>query len=482
MLKKIVISSLLAITPVAALANPPPCAANWPAAAPGDLLATHVEDLGGDDTFNALKSKKGKIFVVGTTNASGFDDMVVAKYRHDGACGLELDPGFNGGLPIVFDFDLDPNAPFNHNSGTWIDLRRIDTDDDGIKDDHEIYAGGTTEMGQGILVKAGVAKFLSDGSPDLSYGGGPLGGGLPVPGSSILACSVDYDSVADGFVTSEGEAIFAGQSANGPGGLGGRNYDFYSAKMDPTGSPAPWANGGCAVEQYGGLLNGWDATEFAVSTMDFDGKVLSVGAASIVNSGNDIQLIRYLSDGAYDPSFGNGGVKTTSALTLGPPAYYLTAEDAALAKLFNLRRIVVVGRGIDWGAGVIPVESAIDMFIIRYLEDGDIDMAFGTNGFIRSDLGLTSIEPKAVTIDRWKRTIVAGEYGNPGPQGDNGIFVARFDMFGNLDATFGVNGVVTTNGRENVAEIGIAHDGKSIFVVGGSPVGSLDAMIYLFKG
>ena len=372
--------------------------------------------------------------------------------------------------------------PVSDNSGTWIDLRRIDTDDDGIKDDHEIYAGGTTEMGQGILVKAGVAKFLSDGSPDLSYGGGPLGGGLPVPGSSILACSVDYDSVADGFVTSEGEAIFAGQSANGPGGLGGRNYDFYSAKMDPTGSPAPWANGGCAVEQYGGLLNGWDATEFAVSTMDFDGKVLSVGAASIVNSGNDIQLIRYLSDGAYDPSFGNGGVKTTSALTLGPPAYYLTVEDAALAKLFNLRRIVVVGRGIDWGAGVIPVGSAIDMFIIRYLEDGDIDMAFGTNGFIRSDLGLTSIEPKAVTIDRWKRTIVAGEYGNPGPQGDNGIFVARFDMFGNLDATFGVNGVVTTNGRENVAEIGIAHDGKSIFVVGGSPVGSLDAMIYLFKG
>ena len=61
MLKKIVISSLLAITPVAALANPPPCAANWPAAAPGDLLATHVEDLGGDDTFNALKSKKEKI-------------------------------------------------------------------------------------------------------------------------------------------------------------------------------------------------------------------------------------------------------------------------------------------------------------------------------------------------------------------------------------------------------------------------------------
>ena len=52
-------------------------------------------------------------------------------------------------------------------------------------------------------------------------------------------------------------------------------------------------------------------------------------------------------------------------------------------------------------------------------------------------------------------------------------------MFGNLDATFGVNGVVTTNGRENVAEIGIAHDGKSIFVVGNLGGG---AMIYLFKG
>lgn len=479
MLKNTLISALLAAMPFAALAT---CATNWAAAAPGDLLATHVEDLGGADTFNALKTKKDVLFVVGTTDAGGYEDMVVAKYRADGACGLELDPGFNSGTPIVFDFDLDPNVPYNNNSGVWIDVRRIDTDNDGVKDDHEIYAGGPTEVGQGAFDLSGVAKFLSDGSPDLSYGGGPVGGASPAPGSTVLACSAERDLVADGYVNSQGEAVIAGQSVHG-WGIFGLNFDFYSAKVDAAGDPSTWGTGliasGCAVELYGGeqvAQGGYDAHEFAVSTMDFDGKVLSVGGASFVNSGNDIQLIRYLSDGTYDPTFGVGGVAITVALGLGQPGYYLTAVDAALVKLFAMRRIVVVGRGVDWAAAANG--SAADMFIIRYLEDGSVDTAFGANGFVRSDLGLTNIQPKAVAIDRWKRTIVVGNYGTAQ---NNGMFIARYDIFGNLDMNFGVNGVATTSGDENVVELGITSDGKNILVVGNTGIVG-DAFVYLFKG
>mgnify|MGYP005812722335 CR=1 FL=1 len=403
---------------------------------PGDLMGSHTENLGGIDSYNAVIVKDGKIIVAGTSDVNGSLDTVVAKYEVV-VGGLAFDPTFNAGAPIIHDYQL---GPMQESNGTWVDVDGIDTDNDGVDDDYEIYAGGTIMTAAAF---GGALKFSSDGVLDTGYANSGEG----------IVCA---DSISpSGFVNDSGEVFMAGTTIQIPM----FETSFSTGKLLDTGfADLGFASQGCEVE--------WAVvgTESAVKTIDYDGKVLTAGITSVTNE--DVHLIRYLSTGGYDTTFGTGGKVTTSSITIGGIGYHPYTRDVAVMKFGVLRRIVVVGLGLPPGGGTQ------ELFITRYFGNGNLNTAFGTGGVVNTNLGLAGMIPEAVAIDRNFKIVVAGS-------SINGMWVARFDAMGNPDLTFGVGGLVTVAGFERVSDMVITENGLNILVVG---KGGGDGFIKMFKG
>ena len=117
----------------------------------------------------------------------------------------------------------------------------------------------------------------------------------------------------------------------------------------------------------------------------------------------------------------------------------------------------------------------------RYDTDGNLDPSFGTDGKV-----LTSFGPRATctsyanaaAIQPDGKVIAAGiaRCGTEGGLLDYRYAVARFDLDGSLDPTFGVGGQVRTNftpGYDNLADVALTPGGK-IVVAGTSAYDFID--------
>ena len=85
----------------------------------------------------------------------------------------------------------------------------------------------------------------------------------------------------------------------------------------------------------------------------------------------------------------------------------------------------------------------------RYIADGSPDVSFGGGGVVTTDSGGTE-RAYGVAIDNDGRIVVAGHAGGTG----NDFAVARYNVDGTLDETFGDGGKVTT---EVVGQADFAH-------------------------
>lgn len=92
------------------------------------------------------------------------------------------------------------------------------------------------------------------------------------------------------------------------------------------------------------------------------------------------ELLAFLPGGHPDLGFGNAG----AVEPLSPEGGKMLIEDIAVD---GQGRIVVVGRAEHFGA-TTNVGSTSYAMIERYLPDGKLDDAFGSNGIVFSDLGL----------------------------------------------------------------------------------------------
>ncbi len=150
-----------------------------------------------------------------------------------------------------------------------------------------------------------------------------------------------------------------------------------------------------------------------------DGKIVIIGSKNVTANDDDILLVRYNTDGSLDNTFGSGGIVITSI----PGG---NDNDYALSVAFQLDGKIVVGGGTSNVADE-------DMVALRYNSDGTLDTSFNSDGIAVVDHvggGYVAIQPDG-------KILVAGN-------GD-GITIARYDQFGVLDSTFGVNGVVDSN-------------------------------------
>lgn len=183
-----------------------------------------------------------------------------------------------------------------------------------------------------------------------------------------------------------------------------------------------------------------------------DGKIVVVGA----NDSNDFVVVRYLSNGQLDASFGGDGIVLTDFDNL---------PDAAICIAIQIDGKIVVGGYTDG--------TNRDIAIARYNEIGTLDTSFGTGGkftaIIANDGSTEAINDIALQNDG--KIVFAGDTG-----GD--AFIARLNSNGTFDTTFGVGGIRRTDFDINNGfnKIAIRADGR-IMAVGatGAPTDSLIA-------
>lgn len=161
------------------------------------------------------------------------------------------------------------------------------------------------------------------------------------------------------------------------------------------------------------------------------GRVLLAGVAR-----RRFLLARFSENGVLDSTFGEEGI----VLPALPRSVAAQAMDVVVQ---TDGRIVVAGKSLDECGGQPTTSHCWSLVVGRFNPDGSVDPTFGTEGFARftSPNGV-SAEPRAVSLaltGDGKAVIYEEPVAYPAP-----IFVvARLDVNGSLDPTFGEGGIAT---------------------------------------
>jgi uncharacterized delta-60 repeat protein len=225
----------------------------------------------------------------------------------------------------------------------------------------------------------------------------------------------------------DGRIVLAGSAY--PGGIALARYTP-DGRLDPT-------FGG------GGLVTGPEGTVLAVAIQQ-DGRIVTAGR----NNDTDyvMSLTRYLPNGAIDSTFGSGGI------VAGPPG------DANAIAIQADGKIVVAGGSPDPDTG-----STSEFTLLRFLSGGAPDPDFGSKGAVRTQIGSSSAARGLALQPDGK--IVAGGWGGVN---ELRMAIARYERDGDLDPTFGSDGVATdpVAGR-SAAVTRIALDAQGRIVAAG---------------
>ncbi|HEX5154604.1 MAG TPA: T9SS type A sorting domain-containing protein [Parafilimonas sp.] len=189
-----------------------------------------------------------------------------------------------------------------------------------------------------------------------------------------------------------------------------------------------------------------------------DGKILMAGSSTDNNMNDpssDFMLVRYLADGQLDSSFGINGIIITD--------FRNTNDQCFAAVLQPNGKIILAGFSFSGITGN-------DFALVRYKKNGTLDSSFGVGGKVVSEIGVGASGDyiRSMVLQPDGKILVAGTSINSGV--NSYIAVARYNIDGTLDATFGDWGKVFTDWGSNYSERGFAIALDSIdnkFYVGG---------------
>jgi uncharacterized delta-60 repeat protein len=311
-------------------------------------------------------------------------------------------------------------------------------------------AGAVRRQGDGKLLAAGVecaqaatrdflvVRVLGDGSLDPSFGqGGRVTTDIATtaPPQPCGGCVPPIISPAD-----DGAADVVLQSdgrivAGGYTTSGGGGTNFALVR---------YLSGGALDQTFGAggrvitdVTAGADDSISAL-LLQGDGKIVAVG-----RTGDHLALVRYRSDGTLDPNFGAAGIVTTTGVIP-----YAAALDP------NGKMIV---------AGTASTIGPFDLVVARYLPDGTLDPGFGAAGVVTTDLGTAGDAARAVVLQSDGKIVVAGESASDSA---STFALVRYQPDGTLDPTFGQGGRVVA-GPPYASGRSVAVQGDGRIVVGG---------------
>jgi len=284
-----------------------------------------------------------------------------------------------------------------------------------------------------------VARYNSDGTPDLTFG---IGG--------AETTSINNDAQARAMaVQPDGKIVLAGYG-------GGDEFAAVRYNTDATLDPS-FGSGGIQTTAVGDFSGAY------ATAIQPDGKILLAGETDFLGNGdNDFAMLRYDSDGTLDPTFGTGGVQTTAIGSGG-------ADDVAKALAVLPDGKIVLG-GHTAGADE-------DFALARYNPNGSLDTSFGTGGTQITEVGTGDDAANAMAVQPDGK-IVLGGY----TTGANRDFaVVRYEPNGSLDTGFGTGGKRTTEvgtGDDAALAMAIQPDDKILLAGNSNPGPDFAAVRY----
>ena len=284
--------------------------------------------------------------------------------------------------------------------------------DDGysvaIQSDGKIVVAGSTWDDN--TTNFAIARYNTDGSLDNTFGfGGKVNTNI---GGNATGRYI--------IIQNDGKIVVAGYHYNGS------NQDFVLARYNIDGSlDNTFGSSGIVITDFGFF-------DYCYSiAMQSDGKIVAAG-----QSNDNIALARYNIDGSLDNTFGSGG-KVTKDLGGSDGAYSIAIQS-------DNKSVIACSSSIYAGS-----------VFMRYTNTGILDNTFGSGGVVIENDGGAS----DVVIQSDGKIVAAGS-------SNYDFFLVRFNEGGNLDNTFGSGGKVTTSfGQDEVATaLAIQSNGKIVAV------------------
>ena len=369
----------------------------------GGIVTTTIGSQGAEAQDLVIQSD-GRIVVVGSDGVQTTDtDVTLARYLSDGT----LDTSFGSGGIVI--------TPLTSNSDRAYAV--------ALDAQENIVIAGEINQMIGVAGDFLVARYLTDGSLDMSFGtGGVVTTPMPQPGGALaVAIQADGKIVAAGF---SGEHVALAR------------YET-SGALDAT-----FGSGGRVVDSL------TPAGAFAVA-LQADGKIVVAGDRRLLS--DRFLLERYDVNGALDPTFGSGGVVVTPVVSDNSFASSVTIQPNGY--------IVAAGNAQQPGFGP-------DMFAVaRYKPDGTLDPSFDGDGTVTTSPGAGDAGAHAIVkVQADGKVLLAGHLS--GGFGMLGAAMIRYEGDGSLDSTWGSGGIVLTSvGAQSAAfSADIQVDGKIVAV------------------
>lgn len=376
-------------------------------AGPGDLDASFGE--GGrafvdfpndiDVAATVIVQADGKL-IVGRENDAVDDDFSVLRFNVDGS----LDTSFDGDGHTSLDY---PGIK----GTTHVVLQQADG---------KIVAAGESRNTSGSDGTAfGLARYNGDGSVDTSFG---------VGGVVIHKVGGERDRINSIVQQSDGRLVGAGYTYGGAGV--GRDMAFARFNTDGTLDSSFGANGSTVINFY--ESNGFDEVQWLAQQAD--GMLIAAGSAAPSNPAQieEMVVVRLTTVGLLDPTFdGDGRISIDAG---GDPSGSNGGNfaETAFAALQSDGKMVLAGTS---NSNFWEIDSCTPI-LARLNTDGSLDSSFGIAGAARPGIGACANFHGLAIAPNGDLYLTGGVSGYSGDH-----FVARIMSNGDLDRSYGVNGV-----------------------------------------
>ena len=426
--------------------------------------------VGRRDLANALTVQSGNYVLAGVsyadTNISN-GNLAAARFTSGGL----LDTSFGSGGVVTFDLAGQSYAQAV-----------------AVQPDGRVVAAGGAWVGP---ISFGLARYNRDGTPDVSFGSF---GRVTVAVGAVASSANALQLQPDGRIVTAGFYDFT----NFSGTLAG----FALARHNSDGTlDASFGTGGVVTTTFGTSAD--SATGVALQS---DGKIVAAGNTQVdsINHIYNIALARYTTNGQLDGSFGGSGKIVTQvasgqsyagAVAIQPDAKIVVGGYGQVGAGTNFALLRFLSDGTldtsfgsfgrvttDFGSGNPALGNALALqadgkiilagqvgmggitaiAMARYTATGTLDSSFGTAGKVTTQVGIVYDTASAVAVMPNGKILVAG----PSEQGNEYKYaVLRYLPDGSLDASFGGGGKVLVNfsdGSDAANALAIDEIGRAV--------------------
>ncbi len=274
----------------------------------------------------------------------------------------------------------------------------------------------------------GLARFNSDGSLDLTFGGGGAVTEIGTDSAAYaMALQADDKILLGGWSISGGKKVFTIA-----------RYDADTPLLD-TG----FGSGGAVIAAAG--TNDQQINALAVQP---DGKIVAAGS----DGASAIVVRRYNPDGSLDTGFASGGTFSSTSMA-------------------GARDLAILGNGDILVAGEVPGGSAFE--VARLTASGALDTTFGAGGFAQQGVGGGALA-NGLAVQGDGKIVVAGTGSGPA------VAVARFNANGSNDTGFGTSGVTLqqfTSTSDEGNDVAVLSSGRIVVAGTGGTSSAHEALL-----